>query len=140
MLAASPAGSAAARGGNWESSQKQSSQKSPEVESNFATTVSRFATTPQPAGKFATGDLGDLDSADAVPFQGINRDEWRIIYRLLPPKKDGSVTLSFYYRRRTSYVNKDGKRVVPYLPGGKITKNGTERELRAHKKRHRADR
>jgi hypothetical protein len=109
-----------------QSSQKKSVVAKPEVETN------------KPTGKFATGNLESYGDEGHVPYRGVNQDEWRIIYRMMPPKKDGSRTITFYYKGRSSYVNKDGKRKVPYLSGGKITTNGTERELQGRKGHNRA--
>jgi hypothetical protein len=114
-----------------QSSQKKSVVAKPEVESGFATTQNQ-------AGKFATGDLESYGDEGKTPYAGVSKNEWRVIFRMLPPKKDGTQTISFYYKKRTSYVKK-GKRVVPYRKGGKITTDGTKGQLQTNKERYSSD-
>lgn len=79
------------------------------------------------AGNFAGNDLiddEDLEASDFDFYANVDRQKWRLETRTYT-KKDGTVMLYFNYRRRKSYVNPDGKRIIPYRRGGKrVLKHG----------------
>lgn len=80
----------------------------PEVESGFA-------------GNFAGNNLiddEDLESEDFDFYAKVDSKVWRVETRTYE-KQDGTTMLYYNYRKRNSYVNKKGKRIIPYKKGGK---------------------
>jgi len=95
--------------------QKELPQK-PEVEKDFA-------------GNFAGSNLiddEDLESDDFDFYAKVDSKIWRVETRTYT-KQDGTTMLYYNYRKRNSYVNKKGKRIIPYKKGGKkVLKHGEE--------------
>ena len=88
----------------------------PEVESDFA-------------GNFAGSNLiddDDLESDDFDFYAKVDSKIWRVETRTYT-KQNGTTMLYYNYRKRSSYVNKKGKRIIPYRKGGKrVLEHGKE--------------
>lgn len=119
-----------AQNGTHAKTQKQSPQKQqnlpqkPEVGVTAKNEKPVTAKTPKqsPQNIFAGDEIfaGDDFAGDETVdfFVGVDGEKWRVERRTYT-KKDGTTMLYFNYRSRSSYVNRRGRRVIPYRKGGK---------------------